>query len=29
MNDPLYALICEVVGRAVANVGWLLRKVSR
>ncbi len=29
MNDPLFALMCEVVGRAVAWTGWALRKVTR
>lgn len=29
MNDPLFVLVCEVLGRAVAWSGWLARKVTR
>ena len=29
MNDPLFVLLTEVVGRTVAWAGWLRRKVTR
>lgn len=29
MQEPLYVMTCEVLGRAVAWFGWARRKVTR